>query len=120
MQQNFFNESLRTLFDVRVRFASVACLLMLLVATSLQAEVIHIPVGQQAPENRNLPRPERGMSAETVIAKFGEPISIYPAVGEPPISRWEYSDFNVYFESQTVIHSVLTHKPKHPIPVQVE
>jgi hypothetical protein len=28
-------------------------------------------------------------------------------VGKPPISRWEYPGFIVYFESDHVIHSVV-------------
>ena len=79
-----------------------------------QAEVIHIPVGQQAPENKHMARPVRGMSQDSVLADYGEPASITAAVGEPPISKWIYEDFTVYFESSVVIHSVLQHKPKHP------
>ena len=91
---------------------------MLLLGTvflsSVSAEVIHIPVGQQAPELRDLPRPTRGMSQDTVLAEFGEPLSRAAPVGQPPISKWRYPNFTVYFESSIVIHSVLTHKPKHP------
>ena len=76
------------------------------------AEVIHIPVGQQAPEKKDLPRPNRGMSAETVLEQYGLPESKSGPVGDPPISHWRYPDFTVYFESETVIHSVLTHTPK--------
>ena len=31
-----------------------------------------------------------------------------PAVGKPPISRWEYPGFVVYFEHDHVIHSVVS------------
>jgi hypothetical protein len=51
-------------------------------------------------------RPARGMSMERVEATFGAPSKRVPAVGEPPISRWEYPGFVVYFENQLVIHSV--------------
>ncbi|MDY6946906.1 MAG: hypothetical protein SXG53_14415 [Pseudomonadota bacterium] len=50
--------------------------------------------------------PARGMSMEKVEATFGAPTSRVPAVGEPPISRWEYPGFVVYFENQLVIHTV--------------
>ena len=82
--------------------------------TPVGAEVIQIPVGQQAPELRDLPRPSRGMSQDAVLARFGEPLSLTRPVGQPPISKWHYADFTVYFESAVVIHSVLTHKPKYP------
>ena len=51
-------------------------------------------------------RPARGMSMEKVEATFGTPSSRVPAVGQPPISRWEYPGFTVYFEHQFVIHTV--------------
>lgn len=51
-------------------------------------------------------RPARGMSMEKVEAVYGAPSRREPAVGEPPITRWEYPGFVVYFEHQYVIHSV--------------
>ncbi len=51
-------------------------------------------------------RPARGMSMEKVEATFGAPATRAPAVGEPPITRWEYPGFTVYFEHQLVIHTV--------------
>ncbi len=77
-----------------------------------RAEVIHIPVGQQAPEKMDLPRPTRGMSAAAVLEHYGLPSSKSGPVGDPPISTWRYPDYTVYLESETVIHSVLTHTPK--------
>jgi hypothetical protein len=91
---------------------SVALLFGMAVGLSANAEVIHIPVGQQAPEKRDLPRPTRGMSADAVLEHYGLPESKSGPVGEPPISNWRYPDYTVYFESDTVIHSVLTHTPK--------
>jgi len=75
-------------------------------------EVIYIPIGQQAPEKKDLPRPTRGMSKTAVLDQFGLPVSKTAPVGDPPISSWRYPDYTVYFESDTVIHSVLTHVPK--------
>ena len=78
------------------------------------AEVIQIPVGQQAPQNQDLPRPTRGMSEAAVLERFGLPESRSDPVGDPPISKWTYPGYTVYFESGTVIHSVLTHTPSVP------
>ena len=50
--------------------------------------------------------PFRGMSKSDVSEKFGQPISTSKAVGEPPISIWHYNQFSVYFEIDTVLHSV--------------
>jgi outer membrane protein assembly factor BamE (lipoprotein component of BamABCDE complex) len=51
--------------------------------------------------------PTRGMTMNQVAAKFGAPVTKIPAVGKPPISRWEYPGFIVYFEADHVIHSVI-------------
>ena len=51
-------------------------------------------------------KPTRGMSQERVEAMFGAPQSRDAAVGEPPISRWHYAGFVVYFEYDKVIHAV--------------
>jgi hypothetical protein len=51
-------------------------------------------------------RPTRGMTAASVESKFGTPASKKAAVGDPPISRWEYPTMTVYFEYDRVIHAV--------------
>ncbi len=52
--------------------------------------------------------PARGMTMSQVASKFGDPSTKVPAVGTPPISRWEYPGFVVYFERDHVIHSVVS------------
>ena len=54
-------------------------------------------------------RPSSGMSMDKVAAQFGAPDTKDPAVGKPPITRWEYKDFVVYFEYDHVIHAVARH-----------
>jgi hypothetical protein len=56
-------------------------------------------------------RPSRGMSKERVETRFGTPVARRGAVGDPPISRWEYAGFVVYFEYDHVIHAVATQRP---------
>lgn len=51
--------------------------------------------------------PARGMSMSSVSQRFGNPTKKIAPVGEPPISRWIYDKYTVYFEGQYVIHSVL-------------
>lgn len=51
-------------------------------------------------------KPTRGMSEASVESTFGRPNSKQPAIGDPPISRWDYSDFVVFFEYDKVIHAV--------------
>ena len=52
-------------------------------------------------------RPLRGTTQAQVESKYGSPVSKKAAVGDPPISSWEYADFTVYFEYDRVIHAVL-------------
>lgn len=51
-------------------------------------------------------RPTRGMTQARVESKYGAPASVKAPVGDPPITRWEYADFVVYFEYDKVIHAV--------------
>jgi len=77
----------------------------LLIAPSvLQADTLTIPGHYEA--NNGMMLPQRGISMDRVLSEFGEPIDRKEAVGEPPISEWDYGDFRVYFEFQTVLHSV--------------
>lgn len=52
------------------------------------------------------PMPTNNMTQDKVRDSFGEPRSEQPAVGEPPITRWHYADYVVYFEWDRVIISV--------------
>jgi len=38
--------------------------------------------------------------------QFGAPKTRHDAVGKPPITRWDYDGFSVYFEYQHVVHAV--------------
>lgn len=71
------------------------------------AESVAIPAGQQGASKQNIERPARGSSKEQVSSRFGAPSDRVSAVGEPPISRWVYTDFTVYFDGEYVIHSVI-------------
>lgn len=51
-------------------------------------------------------RPARGMSMAAVEARFGAPSARHEAVGQPPITRWDYGDFSVFFEFEHVVHAV--------------
>ncbi|MBI3773926.1 MAG: hypothetical protein HY272_14670 [Gammaproteobacteria bacterium] len=52
--------------------------------------------------------PARGMTMPQVEQYFGAPQQKIDAVGRPPISRWVYEGFIVYFEGQHVIHALAT------------
>lgn len=73
------------------------------------SETIKVPVGQQG-QSQQINKPALGMTMESVKTQFGRPVTQSPARGEPPITRWEYNNFVVYFESDVVIHSVTKHQ----------
>ena len=72
-----------------------------------KAETIVVDDHVQLRES-SVQRPARGMTMKTVEAKFGTPASRHEAVGRPPITRWDYDGFAVFFEHDRVIHSVAT------------
>ena len=72
-------------------------------------EVLLLDAMAEVPSNTasGLPRPVRGTSMEDVYNKFGAPQSESPEVGKPPITRWVYEKFTVYFEFDRVIETVI-------------
>jgi len=57
--------------------------------------------------------PKRGLTMDDVEKHFGAPVTRHPTVGgssaqQPPITRWDYNGFSVFFEHEHVIHSVVT------------
>jgi hypothetical protein len=91
---------------------------ILLLATVLAsglagAETIAVDNGI-AVKQSDVPTPTRGMTMDQVAGKFGAPATKVPAVGQPPISRWEYPGFVVYFEHEHVIHSVVVNSSSSP------
>ena len=51
-------------------------------------------------------RPKSGMTMANVEKAYGQPVERHDAVGQPPITRWDYPTFSVYFENDRVIHAV--------------
>lgn len=88
-------------------------LALLLCSSTLQAETLTIPLGQQG-ESRHPVLPQRGQNQTLVLTTHGEPLQRHPSVGQPPITRWDYRDFSVYFERQHVISSVRQHHRQQP------
>lgn len=70
-----------------------------------EVEEINIPLSGDTIK-ANTKGPIRGTSMKTVEAKYGKPLKIHPTKGKPPITRWDYPEFSVYFESNSVIHTV--------------
>ena len=73
---------------------------------ALHAEIIAIG-DQVSVRETDVQRPGRGMSMKAVEAKFGTPQERRAAVGKPPITRWDYPAFSVFFEYEHVIDAVV-------------
>jgi hypothetical protein len=96
-----------------MRFKSSTSLLAAIAATlalagPALADELKVPAASGGAD-----KPASGMSMETVEAKYGAPSRRVPAVGgataaQPPITRWEYPGFVVYFEHNKVVHTVTT------------
>ena len=50
--------------------------------------------------------PVRGLSMDAVENKLGKPVRVISGVGQPPITRWVYPEYTIYFEYQHVVHAV--------------
>lgn len=113
------------MMNSRISVSGILAALSFIIASALfvtshsNAEIIQIPVVSQSADKASIPCPEQGDTKEQVLEEFGEAVIINESnkrnesYGNPPISRWEYSDFVVIFEKDTVIHTVLKHDPKH-------
>jgi hypothetical protein len=78
-----------------------------LVVASLPATAETIVIDDQVQVRpAEVQTPSRGASMKAVEARFGAPATRHPAVGQPPITRWDYPGFSVYFEHQHVVHAV--------------
>ena len=87
--------------------AALAAGLLLLISLTVRAETIAVD-DQVAVRPSDINCPGKGMNMRTVEAKYGAPQERHEAVGKPPITRWDYPLFSVFFEHELVIHSVVT------------
>ncbi len=88
---------------IKLRMVSAVALLAAMAAMA-NAETVNM-AGATAGSDDG--RPTRGMTQASVESKYGSPVSVQAAVGEPPITRWIYADFVVFFEYDRVIHAVV-------------
>jgi hypothetical protein len=76
----------------------------LLPAGTLCADVLLIEEVRQADR---MELPANGLRQAEVRARFGEPTATHAPVGDPPITRWDYDGWSVYFEYDLVLFTVL-------------
>jgi hypothetical protein len=76
----------------------------ILLPISSSADVLLI---EEVRQSERMKTPDNGMTTADVRARFGDPVKEYSPVGDPPITRWEYENWSVYFEYKVVLFTVL-------------
>ena len=67
--------------------------------------VLDVPAAGQSSAPVALPR--RAITKAAVRRQYGPPERRFAPVGDPPITRWDYPGFRVFFEYDRVLHSVV-------------
>jgi len=88
----------------RNTFKSIAVIAFLVTAGTVAADVLLI---EEVRERMQRDLPHNGLTTSEVEQRYGSPNERRAPVGDPPISRWLYDDYSVYFEYDLVIESVL-------------
>jgi len=87
----------------------IAALILMTIASTVPADTLMV---DRIAQEKSIIMPTRGSTMNQVIKQFGEPKLKKSAVGEPPITEWQYEKFSVYFEHKWVITSVAYKVPK--------
>ncbi|MEM7054357.1 MAG: hypothetical protein AAF446_07385 [Pseudomonadota bacterium] len=85
------------------KLLSAACILLLMIG-SAKADVLLI---DEVRERMLRDLPGNGLSQAEVEQRYGTPLERRNPVGDPPITRWVYDDYSVFFEYDLVLESVL-------------
>lgn len=75
-----------------------------LASTPVAAETLLV---QRVERAKATSLPKAGTTMAAVEATYGAPQSKRDAVGTPPITRWNYPTFTVYFEHDHVVNAVV-------------
>jgi hypothetical protein len=89
--------------NMQIRSLAATTALTLGLILNAQADTLMIDAVSQS---AGVDRPGKGQRMSQVEARFGAPREVVPAVGEPPITRWVYEGYTVYFEGDIVLHAV--------------
>lgn len=91
-------------YDIKQLYISLTVAIFFNVSFPVNAQNLAIPGHSETNSKQVVPK--RGTSMVDVLADFGEPEQRIDPIGEPPISEWIYGSFRVYFEYQTVLHTL--------------
>lgn len=75
-------------------------------ASASMAEMLVMPNGHLKAAHLKT-QPRKGMTMRQVLKQFGKPVKHLTPIDNPPITRWIYPKYTVYFEEHYVIHTVV-------------
>ena len=81
--------------------------LAIMLAFTIQPIAADVLLIDEVRQSERMQLPVNGQSKADVSAKYGSPAKKSSAVGDPPISRWDYDTYSVYFEYDLVLFTVL-------------
>lgn len=99
--------------NVKFALGTAAVLFGVALAGSVQADTLDTHKAAHRREHAERSGvPSRGMSMAQVERRYGAPAEKLPTAGgdkprHPPINRWRYDGYTVYFERSRVIHTVM-------------
>jgi hypothetical protein len=94
----------------RVRSTLFGLVLALPAALPASADVLLVDT---LPAAASTSTPAGGITMSQVREQFGSPLTEHPTVSasggpsQPPITRWDYAGYSVFFEHDRVVHSVV-------------
>lgn len=96
-----------------MRSTLLALALLLPVLPAAYADVLEMP---EASIEGPVSKPSKGSTMSAVLREFGQPATRRKAVGggstrQPPITRWDYPGFSVFFENSHVVDAVVPGQP---------
>ena len=100
----------------RIRLTLLGLILSLPTAMPVAAGVLLV---DSVAAGSSVQTPNSGVSMAQVRQQFGAALTEHPTVSanggphQPPITRWDYSGFSVFFEHDHVVHSVVHRAASH-------
>lgn len=81
--------------------------LAIMLAFTIQPIAADVLLIDEVRQSERMQLPVNGQSKADVETEYGSPAKQHTAVGDPPISRWDYDTYSVYFEYNLVLFTVL-------------
>jgi len=81
--------------------------LAMMLAFTFQTLAADVLLIDEVRQSQRMQLPANGENKADVESEYGIPAKRHASVGDPPISRWDYDNYSVYFEYDLVLFSVL-------------